>query len=125
MAQAARKLMGFAIFIASFIAVVMTDGYFSFGERIISWEFVYTVSGWRGVAGMGEQTVMIFDELNIYLDLLLTVPVYSAIMPAPFLIKKPELQNSFINMFLNKLFKTVLAVTGVIAVIYLTGYSAR
>lgn len=125
MTQAVRKLMGFAIFIASFITVVMTDGYFSLGERIISWEFVYTVSGWRAVAGMGEQTVMIFDELNIYLDLLLTVPVYSAIMTIPLLIKKPELQNSFIKMFLNKLFKTVLAVTGVIAVIYLIGYSAR
>ncbi|MBM7344239.1 hypothetical protein [Pantoea coffeiphila] len=124
MAQAARKLMGFAIFIASFIAVVMTDGYFSLGERVISWEFVYTVSGWRGVAGMSEQTVMIFDELNIYLDLLLTTPVYSAIMTAPCLMKRPELQNSYMRVFLNKLLKTVLTVTAVIAVIYLIAYIA-
>ncbi|PRD14884.1 hypothetical protein [Pantoea coffeiphila] len=124
MAQAARKFMGFAIFIASFIAVVMTDGYFSFGERVISWEFVYSVSGWRGVAGMGEQTVMIFDELNIYLDLLLTAPVYSAIMTAPFLMKRPELQSSYMRVFLNKLLKTVLTVTAVIAVIYLIAYIA-
>lgn len=124
MAQAARKLMGFAIFIASFIAVVMTDGYFSLGERVISWEFVYTVSGWRGVTGMGEETMMIFDELNIHLDLLLTVPVYSAIMTTPCMMKIPELQNSFMKIFLNKLFKTVLTVTALIAVIYLIGYIA-
>lgn len=124
MAQAARKLMGFAIFIASFIAVVITDGYFSLGERVISWQYVDAVAGWRGVTGMGEQTMMIFDELNIYLDLLLAAPVYAVFITAVCLMKKPELRNIFMKVFLNKLLKTALIMTTVIAAIYLIGYIA-